>query len=69
MWVYFLPLLFTISINVINVQSFFLEIPDEQFNLGHWSLGYGLLKKQDAKMLLYEIKTFSGGGEGRGRFT
>ena len=25
--------------------DFFLEIPDEQFNLGHWSLGYSLLKK------------------------
>ena len=27
----------------------FLEIPDEQFNLDHWALGYSLLKKQDAK--------------------
>ena len=32
-----------------HMWDFFLEIPDEQFNLGHWSLGYSLLKKQDAK--------------------
>ena len=33
-----------------HLWDFSLEIPDEQFNLGHWSLGYSLLKKQDDKM-------------------
>ena len=33
----------------MGLWDFFLEIPDEQFNLGHWSSGYSLLKKQDAK--------------------
>ena len=33
----------------MGLWDFFLEIPDEQFNLGHWSLGHSLLKKQDAK--------------------
>ena len=34
----------------MGLWDFFLVILDEQFSLDHWSLGYSLLKKQDAKM-------------------
>ena len=32
-----------------SVGLFFWKIPDEQFNLGHWSLSYSLLNQQHAK--------------------
>ena len=52
-----------------SVGLFFWKIPDEQFNLGHWSLSYSLLNQQYAKAWFYEIKTFFGGGLGGGKFT